>query len=117
VQTGTPVPRKNSEAFITHPGFTQHARKPNWAASSQSFLMSDSDASGLSSVWSIRLAQSCAVAVSPSTIPIRSAPASTMRSTVGPAKRRAVLIATELCDHHVGDLVNELFVVAVCGHL
>src|SRR5688572_9346117 len=35
---------------------------------------------------------------------------------IGTTERRAVLLAPELCDHHIGDLVDELFVISVCGH-
>ena len=35
---------------------------------------------------------------------------------IGAAKRRAIIITAKLCQHHIGDLVDKLFVIAVLLH-
>jgi hypothetical protein len=56
VHTLTPLPRSSSRQSGTQFGFTHTDAKQNCAASRHSVSMSARVASGLSSVWSIRLA-------------------------------------------------------------
>ncbi len=79
MHTGTPVPLRLHAAARTHEGFTHTLANRYSAASAHSFRMSSSLASGFNSVWSTSPAQSRAVAASPSTSPIRAAPASNTR--------------------------------------